>query len=304
MRQYGCLILFLSLSFLTITNVFADTAPIPIVVLQTDFGVKDSAVSEIKGVMYSVDKSLVITDVTQEIPPFNIWAAAYRLFQVQAYWPPGSVFVSVVDPGVGTQRKSVVALAKNGRYFVTPDNGTLTLIADNIGISEIREIDESKNRLSGSGNSYTFYGRDVYGYTAAKLAAGKISFKEVGPIITNSPVKFAYQKAIIKLDNLYGTIMVLDPNYGNVWSNISIDLANQLKMVVGQKYHVQIFYKNSKKYDGILSLQNTFGAVKKGEPLLYFNSLLNLSIALNQANFAEKFKINSGNDWNIIIGKA
>src|SRR5438128_10958794 len=108
------------------------------VVFQSDFGTKDGAVSAVKGVIYTVDKSLIVSDLTNDITPFSIWEAAYRLYQTASYWPAGTVFVSVVDPGVGTKRRSIVALANNGQYFVTPDNGTLTLINDAIGIKEVR----------------------------------------------------------------------------------------------------------------------------------------------------------------------
>ena len=289
---------FFLLLFLFPLSVFAQSG---IVVLQTDFGVKDSAVSEIKGVMYSVDKSLVVADLTQQIPPFNIWEAAYRLLQAESYWPKGSVFVSVVDPGVGTSRKSVVALSKDGRYFVTPDNGTLTFIAENVGITEVREIDQSKNRLQGSGASYTFFGRDVYGYTAAKLASGKISFEQVGPVLNSPLVMFKYQAAEIKNHQLSGTVIVLDPNFGNVWTNISQKLAQEWGMIVGKSYYVVIYKGKEKKFEETLPLQNTFGAVKKGAPLLYFNSLLNLSIALDQGNFAQQHHIQSGPDWRIVV---
>ena len=120
------------------------------VVFQTDFGLKDGAVSAMKGVAMGVDSSLKLFDLTHEIPAYNIWEAAYRLAQTIAYWSAGTVFVSVVDPGVGTQRKSVILKTKAGHFIVTPDNGTLTLIAQSQGIDQIREIDEVQNRRKGS----------------------------------------------------------------------------------------------------------------------------------------------------------
>ncbi len=146
------------------------------VVFQSDFGLKDGAVSAMKGVALGVSPDLGLYDLTHEIPAYNIWEAAYRLEQTATYWPAGTVFVSVVDPGVGTARKSVVMRSKSGHYFVTPDNGTLTLVARSLGISEVREIDEAINRRQQSGRSYTFHGRDVYAYTGARLAAGIIDF--------------------------------------------------------------------------------------------------------------------------------
>src|SRR6476659_9263446 len=112
------------------------------VVFQSDFGLKDGAVSAMKGVALGVSSDLKLYDLTHEIPAYNIWEAAYRLEQTVPYWPAGTVFVSVVDPGVGTNRKSVVLKTKSGHFIVTPDNGTLTLIAQSLGIEEVRQIDE------------------------------------------------------------------------------------------------------------------------------------------------------------------
>lgn len=122
------------------SSAYADNA----LILQTDFSLKDGAVSAMKGVAFGVDHNLKIFDLTHEIPPYNIWEGAYRLYQTASYWPQGSVFVSVVDPGVGTDRKSVVLKTKNGQYFVSPDNGTLTLVAESLGIESVRQIDENQ----------------------------------------------------------------------------------------------------------------------------------------------------------------
>ena len=152
-----------------------------IIVFQTDFGLDDAAISAMEGVSYSVSQDLNIRLLTHNIPQYNIFDASYRLHQAISYWPEGTVFVSVVDPGVGSNRKSVVAKTVTNQYIVTPDNGTLTHIDRFIGIEEIREIEERTNRLKNSELSYTFHGRDVYAYTAGKLAAGKIGFDGVGP---------------------------------------------------------------------------------------------------------------------------
>ena len=171
--------------FLFIQSIFSQNKNI---VFQTDFGLKDGAVSAMKGVALGVSPDLKLYDLTHEIPAYNIWEAAYRLEQTISYWPAGTVFVSVVDPGVGTDRKSVVVKTKSGHFIVTPDNGTLTLVATSLGIEERREIDESTNRRIGSQDSYTFHGRDVYAYTAARLAAGVITFEEVGKLDRKSVV--------------------------------------------------------------------------------------------------------------------
>ncbi|GAA6939052.1 S-adenosyl-l-methionine hydroxide adenosyltransferase family protein [Helicobacter pylori] len=272
-------------------------------ILQTDFSLKDGAVSAMKGVAFSVDSNLKIFDLTHEIPPYNIWEGAYRLYQSVSYWPQGSVFVSVVDPGVGTNRKSVVLKTKNGQYFVSPDNGTLTLVAQTLGIDSVREIDEKTNRLKGSEKSYTFHGRDVYAYTGARLASGAITFEQVGPKLPAKVVEIPYQKAKASKGEVKGNIPILDIQYGNVWSNISDRLLNQAGIKRNDILCVTISKGSKKKYEGKMPYVASFGDVLKGQPLVYLNSLLNVSVALNMDNFAQKYQIKSGADWNIDIKK-
>ena len=268
-----------------------------IVVFQSDFGLKDGAVSALKGVAMGVSKDLKLFDLTHEIPAYNIWEAAYRLEQTVPYWPAGTVFVSVVDPGVGTNRKSVVLKTKTGQFIVTPDNGTLTLIASSQGIAEIRQIDEVLNRRRNSQESYTFHGRDVYAYTAARLAAGVITYEQVGMKLPNDVVQLPYQPAIKEGNKLKGTISILDVQYGNIWTNIGGPLFNQLGLKYGDLLHVEIFHNQDKVYSGDMPYSQTFGAVDKGKPLAYLNSLLQLSFALNQDDFAKTYSVASGNEW-------
>lgn len=273
------------------------------VVFQTDFGLKDGAVSAMKGVAMGVDSSLKLFDLTHEIPAYNIWEAAYRLEQTIAYWSAGTVFVSVVDPGVGTQRKSVILKTKAGHFIVTPDNGTLTLIAQSQGIDQIREIDEVQNRRKGSEKSYTFHGRDVYAFTAAKLAAGKITFEQVGQQLPNQIVSLPYQKASIENNSIKGTIDILDVQYGNIWTNISGDLFKKLNPKIGDVFKVIIYKNKIKKHESIMPYMATFGGVAKGKPLLYLNSLLQVSFALNMGSFSAVHKVLSGNEWGVEVRK-
>ncbi len=274
-----------------------------IVVFQSDFGLKDGAVSAMKGVAMGVDSSLKLFDLTHEIPAYNIWEAAYRLEQTIPYWPAGTVIVSVVDPGVGTSRKSVVLKTNKGHFIVTPDNGTLTLIAQTEGIAELREIDEKLNRRTGSEKSYTFHGRDVYAYTAARLASGTISFEQVGPLLPNKVVSIEYQKAILENKKIKGTVSILDIQYGNIWTNIPDDLFNQLSVKPGDKLHVVIFHNKAKVYEADMPFAETFGAVAKGKPLAYLNSLLQVSFALNQGSFSAVHHVYSGSEWTVEISK-
>lgn len=280
-------------------TVFAEEA----LVLQTDFGLKDGAVSAMKGVAFGVDKQLKIYDITHEIPAYNIWEASYRLYQTAEYWPKGTVFVSVVDPGVGTDRKSVVLKTKTGQYFVSPDNGTLTLVAQKFGIDSVRQIDEKVNRLKGSEKSYTFHGRDVYAYTGARLAAGVIDYAQVGPLLESKVVMIPYQTPELKNGELSGNIPILDIQYGNVWSNIDSGLFTQLNIKDGDTLCIKIKHGQDLKYSGKAPYVASFGDVPDGKPLVYLNSLLNVSVALNMANFSTKYDVHSGPDWSISLKK-
>ncbi len=270
-------------------------------VLMTDFGMKDGAVSAMKGVATSVDGRLIISDLTHDITPYNIWEAAYRLQQTYKFWPEGTVFVTVIDPGVGSIRKSLVARSNSGHYFIGPDNGLFTLIGDESGFSEIHIIKESEYRRKGSEDSYTFHGRDLYAYVGAMLAAGQIKFSGLGQTIqTVNMVRLNYQKAEVNGQMIKGTVPVLDVNFGNVWTNIPRSL------ILGafpkaRKYKVQIQNKGKLIYESVLPLMDTFSGVTKGAPLLYFNSMLNLSVALNMANFAQRYGVSYGPEWTVSV---
>jgi S-adenosylmethionine hydrolase len=272
-------------------------------VFQSDFGVRDGAVAAMKGVAYSISHELAMFDLTHEIPVYNIWEAAYRLNQSARYWPVGTVFVSVVDPGVGSSRRSVVMKSKSGHFFVTPDNGTLTLVAESLGVEEVRVIDEKRNRLKNSNESYTFHGRDVYAYTGARLAAGIISFQEVGDSVFRDVVKLPYQKPQVSNGVIYGTIDILDIQYGNLWTNIGKNLLAENGVKPGDYVSVKILNKDKVVYEGKVIFATTFGDVPVGKPIAYLNSLLNFSLALNQGSFSEKYRIGSGSDWSIQIRK-
>jgi S-adenosylmethionine hydrolase len=281
-------------------NSFAQRQPL---VLQTDFGLKDGAVSAMKGVALGVSPKIGIYDLTHEIPAYNIWEAAYRLYQTAAYWPKGTVFVSVVDPGVGSERKSVVLLTKSGHYIVTPDNGTLTLIAETMGIAAVRQIDERKNRLPYSQDSYTFHGRDVYAYTGARLASGKIRFSDIGPLLPPTVVSIPYQSALREGNLVKGNIPILDIQYGNIWTNIPQQLIKEWGVQYGDSLRIRMYHKAVLVYEGTMPFVTSFSAVSEGKTLCYINSLMNVSFAINMGSFSEQYKVFSGADWTVELGR-
>jgi S-adenosylmethionine hydrolase len=273
-------------------------------VFQTDFGTKDGAVAIMKGVAVGVDPHVPIFDLSHENTPYNIWEAAYRLKQTANSWPAGTVFVSVIDPGVGTERASIVLQTKSGHYFVGPDNGTWTFVAEELGIAAVRRIDEKVNRRPGSEKSYTFHGRDVYAFTGARLASGKITYEQVGPLLEPKVVSLPYERAAQGNGVLRGTIPTLDYQYGNVWTNIPDSLFNELKPAFGEKFTVTILHDGQEVYRGVMPYVRTFGDVPVGEPLLYLDELLDVAFALNMGNFARQHGLGYGGTWSVRVERA
>lgn len=274
-------------------------------ILQSDFGHADGAVSAMYGVAESVSDRLRVFDLTHEIPQYDIWEASYRLIQTVSYWPAGSVFVSVVDPGVGSTRRSIAVRTVGGQFIITPDNGTLTHIKRMSGITEARIIDESVNRLPNSGESYTFHGRDIYAYTGARLAAGVIDFAGVGPEVPpESVIELPVVPPVKEGDLVTGTIDVLDVRFGSLWTNISRELFLQLGVKHGGRVEVTIQNETRTLYKNIIVYAKSFADVNVGEPLVYINSLDCVAVAINQGSFAKAYSIGTGINWRITLRKA
>ncbi|WP_410035090.1 S-adenosyl-l-methionine hydroxide adenosyltransferase family protein [Anaerococcus kampingiae] len=272
-------------------------------VFQSDFGLGDGAVSAMHGVARMVNSDLIIDDLTHDIKPYNIFEASYRILQTIEYWPKGTVFVSVVDPGVGSDRNSIVVKTKSGHYIVTPDNGTISHVAKFIGLESARIIDEVKDRLPFSENSHTFHGRDVYAYNGAKLASDEGYYHFLKEISLDELVYSPIKDAVFKDGVIEGTIDILDIRFGSLWTNIPLDLLKKADIKQGDAIKVTIFYKNIKKYENQMTFGHSFADVGLGETIAYINSLINLGIAINQASFSDTYQIGTGADWTIFIKK-
>ena len=274
-------------------------------VLQTDFGLGDGAVSAMYGVAHMVSDEVVVEDLTHDIPPYDIWVASYRLLQTVKYWPKGTVFVSVVDPGVGSDRRSIVCETESGHYILTPDNGSLTHIRHYQGIREVRAIDEVVSRLPHSEESHTFHGRDIYAYNGARLASGEINFSELGDVVSQDSLTYL-DLIDAKEENgiLTGSIDVLDIRFGSLWSNIPLALFKQAGIVHGDSIQVTIFHQGKKVYQNITMFAKSFADVNIGEPLVYVNSLVNVGVAVNQDSFSRLYHIGTGTAWTIQLRKA
>ncbi|HFI0671970.1 TPA: S-adenosyl-l-methionine hydroxide adenosyltransferase family protein [Streptococcus suis] len=273
-----------------------------LLVLQSDFGLVDGAVSAMIGVALQESRDLVVHNLTHDITPYNIFEGSYRLFQTVEYWPEGTTFVSVVDPGVGSKRKSVVALTEQNHYIVTPDNGTLSFIKKHVGIKAVREISEVANRRANTEHSYTFHGRDVYAYTGAKLASGHISFEEVGPELNVADiVEIPTVPTEVGLDFVKGAIDILDVRFGSLWTSITREEFYTLNPQFEDRFEVTIYNNDMLVYQNQVTYGKSFADVRIGQPLLYINSLYRVGLAINQGSFAKAYNVGVGQNWHIEI---
>lgn len=273
-------------------------------VFQSDFGLGDAAVSAMEGVSFNVSKDINIRHLTHEITQFNIFEASYRLLQAINYWPEGTVFVSIVDPGVGSDRLSVVARTKTNQYIVTPNNGTLTHLNKFIGIEEIRQIDESVNRLKGSNESYTFHGRDVYAYTGARLASETISYEQVGPSLPLDRIEMLdIFGSELSENKVKGQIDILDGRFGSLWTSVPFEDFKKLGFEFGDVVNVSIYNENKCVYEADIIYGHSFADVKVAAPVVYMNSVNHMAVAINQGNFAQAYRIGVGSSWLIEFKK-
>ncbi|MEM1260944.1 MAG: SAM-dependent chlorinase/fluorinase [Pseudomonadota bacterium] len=255
------------------------------------------------GVAKSVSRDIEVYNVRPLIPLYDIAAASASLEYNAQTWPSGTVFVSVVDPGVGTPRKSVVLQTENNLYFVSPDNGSLSGPARAYGIAAVREIDEAVNRIRGSEWSHTFHGRDVYSYTGARLAAGVISFAEVGPLLAPEVVELEASVGQYLDGAFTGTVAGGTGYLGNAYFDIKRELFEEDEPAFGDIYSVSISNGGEPVWQGTMPYARSFGSVAVGENLLFINSSGDLAVAINQGNFAKTHSIGYGPSWRVIIKK-
>ena len=275
------------------------------IVMQTDF-TKDISVCTMQGVCMMVDPELKIFDSTHEIKSFDTYQASTSLSFVVDFWPAGTVFVSVVDPGVGTSRRACVAKLKNGSFVVTPDNGTLTHVKEYFGIEEVRVIDEKVNRLKKTEKCNIFHGRDLFAYCAARLASGIIAYEQVGEmypveeIVTHKLVPCVVENGCIK-----GMIDTIDYHFGLICSNIPAEIFEKEGIKYGDFLKVEICRKSTGQtiYSENVPFQASFGSVGIGKPLLMISETIQIQIAINNENMSDQYKVQAGPDWLIYISK-
>jgi S-adenosyl-L-methionine hydrolase (adenosine-forming) len=255
----------------------------PIIVFMTDFGTVDDSVAICKGVMLQITPEAEIIDLTHQVTPYSIEDAARFLAGTTSYYPAGTVFVSVIDPGVGSSRKAIIVKSKKGHYFVLPDNGLITLVQDQEGIEEAREITNPAWTI-GKSFSSTFHGRDIFSPAAAHLAAGQ-DWTQVGPVLPNL-VRLQIKTARMMGNRIEGDIIGIDGPFGNLISNIPAEMFQQIGVAKNDSLLVEV---GQQKFE--MPFVKTFSDVTADHILLYVDSRGRIALAVNQGNFAKKFRI-------------
>ena len=261
-----------------------------VITLLSDFGLKDPYVAEMKAVILSISPQARVVDITHEIEKFNIRMGAFVLASAAPYFPPNTVHVAVVDPGVGTKRRPIIAETKRG-FYVGPDNGLLMLAAHKEGIIKVYHIVNPKHMLSRV--SRTFHGRDIFAPAAAHLTAG-ISPSEFGPAIRDY-VFPEFVKPQARKGEVVGEVLHKD-GFGNIISNISAEDLESAAIREGDSLLVKLG-------DKTLTLQfcSAYGEVPAGTYLAIIGSSNFLEVAVNQGSASRTFKAKVGDSFHISV---
>ena len=254
----------------------------------TDFDVKDDAVGICKAVMDGVAPGVRIIDITHQSEPYNIAMGARFLAGSAPYFPKDAIFVVVIDPGVGSTRKAIIAQSSVGQFFVLPDNGLLTLIQDRDNIVAAREI-TNPAWMIGSGISSTFHGRDIFSPAAAHLARGD-DWTTAGPALDVSKlVRLNLHNATIDASGLHGEVIGTDGPFGNLVLNVPAETFAQLGYKRGDLVPVDLAGKHY-----VIPFVKTFSDVPVGKNLFYIDSRGRLSLGIDQGNFSETYRVGEG----------
>jgi S-adenosylmethionine hydrolase len=257
----------------------------PTIVFMTDFGVVDDSVALCRGVMYSIMPDVRIVDLTHQVTPFSILDGSRFLYGATPYFPVGTVFVVVIDPGVGSTRKAIVARSKRGQYFVLPDNGLLTLVEQRDGIEAVREI-TNPDWMIGSKLSSTFHGRDIFSPAGAHVARGD-DWTKAGPeIAVKDLVRLELKAATLDDRGLSAMAIATDGPFGNLVSNVDAEDFLKLGYQRGQEVPVTVAGKEMR-----MKFVKTFSDVPLGQALLYIDSRGHLAMAVNQNSFAATYGV-------------
>lgn len=252
----------------------------PIITLTTDFGLQDHYAGTMKGVILARCPNAQVVDITHEIEAFSILAGAYAISQAACYFPASTVHVVVIDPGVGTERKPVLAEANN-QLFIAPDNGVLSLILSGAARAVVREL--SNRNLWLSPPSTTFHGRDVFAAVAGALASARIRPEDVGTVVNRPLLLNNLEPIEIGRGHWRGIVLSVD-GFGNIITNLkSIDFAGRLT----GSFHL------TAGAGEVTEVRETFSGVPDAA-FVYQGSSGYLEIGVNQENAARRYTIRPG----------
>jgi len=263
---------------------------VAIITLLSDFGLKDPYVAEMKAVILSICPQARIVDISHEIEKFNIRMGAFVLASAAPYFPRGTIYVAVVDPGVGTKRRPIIVETQRS-FYVGPDNGLLMLAAQKEGICHVYHVSNSRYMLSKV--SRTFHGRDVFSPAAAHLAIGTQP-SEFGPEIHDYTLP-EFAKPYMRKGELLGEVLHID-DFGNVVSNISAKDLEKMDIREDRTLRVKLRGKTL-----ALKLCSAYGEVPAKKPLGIIGSSDFLEISINKGNASKAFKVKIGDSVRVLL---
>jgi S-adenosylmethionine hydrolase len=257
----------------------------PLIVFMTDYGTVDDSVAMCKGVMYSIAPDVSIVDLTHNVKPYSIEEGARLLYGPTAYFPAGTVFLVVIDPGVGSPRRPLVVKSRRKQYFVLPDNGLITQVEERDGIEAVREVTNVAWML-GSKLSSTFHGRDIFSPVAAHLWRGD-DWTQVGPQVpTENLQRVRLTSAKLGPRGITGHVFAVDGPFGNLITDIAAEDFQKLNYKHGDQISVQL---NAQRMP--IPFMRTFSDVAENQPLIYIDSRGRIALAINRGNFARRYHI-------------
>ena len=254
-----------------------------VIALLTDFGVDDPYVGVMKGVILSINPSAVIVDVTHSIGKYQIIQGALILKSYYRYFPRGTVFIVVVDPGVGSARRAIV-IRTSSYVFIGPDNGILTPAAFDDGVIDVYEV----RKYTLPAISRTFHGRDVFAPVAAHISMGK-PIEDIGERIdVKGIISIEISRAEIRNGEIIGEIIYID-SFGNAVTNIHPSSLRSLGVEEGGLVSVRV---GEVQYE--TPWVKAYSDVEQGKLLIITNSFNYIELSINQGNASEALKLKIG----------
>jgi S-adenosylmethionine hydrolase len=257
----------------------------PTIVFMTDFGTVDDSVPICKGVMYSIMPDVRVVDITHQVTPVFDSRRRPLPLRRDPYFPAGTAFVVCDRSRRGSTRKAVIIKSKRGQYFVLPDNGLITLVADRDGLESARVI-TNPTWMIGKALSSTFHGRDIFSPAGAHVARGD-DWNEVGPSLDlNLLVRLDLEAPTVDDKGLHGDVIATDGPFGNLVTNVDAEQFLKLGYQRGDTVPLML---GDKKID--LKFVKTFSDVPIKTPLMYIDSRGRFALAVNQGSFAANYGI-------------